>query len=126
MLDRARVPWLGWLLFGGAITAFAQDPFPNERSLQTETVRALSQRGADALAAGDSAQARAAFDQLLGIGRQARRLDLVWQAQRGLGRAALSAHDPLTAITHLEQSVAAYEEWRAAAPLESQIGRAHV
>ena len=53
------------------------------------------QLGADALAVDDAIQARAAFSQLLELGRKNSRLDLVWPAQHGLGRAALAAHDPL-------------------------------
>jgi len=112
MLIRKHVPWAGFLVFGFAITALGQGP-PIARMSAEQQVQALIQSGAHAIEVGDAPQARAAYHQLLQLGRENGRLDLVGQAQHGLGRAALAAHDPLTAIDHLEQSVAAYEQLRA-------------
>jgi len=110
MRNRKYVPWAGILVFGFAITPLAQAPVPLRQQPVDQQVQSLMQLGADALAVDDAIQARAAFGQLLEIGRKNSRLDLVWPAQHGLGRAALAAHDPLLAIEHLEQSVAASEQ----------------
>jgi len=110
MRNRNHVPWTGILVFGFAITTLAQEAVPLRQKPFDQLVQSLVQLGADALAVDDAAQARAAFNQLLAVGRETSRVDLVWQAQHGLGRAAIAAHDPLMAIEHLEQSVAAYEQ----------------
>jgi hypothetical protein len=120
MRNRRHVPLAAFLVSGFAITALAQDPSRTAPApARQQQVQALIQSGANAVEVGDSTQARVVYDQLLEIGRQDRRLDLVWQAQHGLGRAALAAHDPLTAIDHLDQSVAAYEQLRATSPTAS-------
>ena len=116
MRDRKYVPWAGVLLIGLTITTLAQGPVSLTEKPVDQRTRALRQLGADALAIDDAAQARAAFNQLLELGRETSRLDLVWQAQHGLGRAAIAAHDPLTAIEHLDQSVAVYEQSGDTAP----------
>jgi hypothetical protein len=114
MLNCRHVLWVGMLVFAFTIVTRAQDRPPAARpAAWQQLVPALVDAGAAAIAVGDATQARVVYNQLLAIGRDRRRLDLVWQAQHGLGRAALAAHDPLTAIDHLEQSVAAYEQWRA-------------
>jgi hypothetical protein len=115
MLNRKHLPWAGFLVCGFAITVFAQSPSPERTRVDQQQAQALIQSGANSVVVGDSTQARGAYNRLLEIGRDNGRLDLVWQAQHGLGRAALAAHDPLTAIAHLEQSVAAYEQWRGSA-----------
>ncbi len=110
MGNRKHLRWAGILVFGFAITTLAQGRVPSTRQAVDQQVQSLMQSGGDALAAGDASQARTTFNQLLELGRENSRLDLVWQAQHGLGRAALAAHDPLLSIEHLEQSAAAYEE----------------
>ncbi|MEO7132927.1 MAG: tetratricopeptide repeat protein, partial [Vicinamibacterales bacterium] len=110
MLNRKHVPWAGLVVCGFAITALAQVAVSPIQEPVERQVQALSQLGADALAAGDASQARGAFGQLLEISRENRRLDLMCRSQHGLGRAALAAHDPLMAIEHLEQAVEVYEQ----------------
>ena len=110
MRNRKHLRWAGILVFGFAITTLAQGPVPPTQKPVDQHVQSLMRSGGDALAAGDASQARTVFTQLLDVGRQNSRLDLVWQAQHGLGRAALAAHDPLLAIERLEQSAAAYEQ----------------
>jgi hypothetical protein len=122
MLNRKHVPWMGFVVCGFAITALAQAPVSPRQTPGEPQVQGLIQRGTDALEIGDASQARVAFGQLLELGRENRRLDLLWQAEHGLGRAALAAHDPAVAIEHLEQSVGDYEQSgdrSAAAPYRS-------
>lgn len=124
MFSRTHVPLAGLLVVAFALPALAQSPLPTTPRTAEQQVQALVQSGAHALEIGDGPQARAAYNELLAIGRKTSRVDLEWQAQHGLGRAALSAHDPLTAIDHLEHAVAAYERSRAAFPAESAPGDA--
>ena len=110
MPNRKHLRFSEILVFGFAISTLAQGRVPTTQPAVHQQGQSLMQSGRDALAAGDASQARTTFNQLLELGRENSRLDLVWQAQHGLGRAALAAHDPLLAIEHLEQSAAAYEQ----------------
>jgi len=110
MRNLKHVRWAGILVFGFAISAFAQVRVTRLQEPVDQQAQSLMQLGAGALAVDDAPRAREAFAQLLEIGRKNGRLDVAWQAHDGLGRAALAAHDPLLAIEHLEQSVAGYEQ----------------
>lgn len=100
---RTHVPWAGVLVCSFAITTFAQPPAAPTPAPRHQ-LEALLKSAAEAVAAGDSSQARDAYNQLLAAGRTNNDLDLVAQAQHGLGRAALAAHDPAAAIRHFQQA----------------------
>lgn len=81
-------------------------------------MQALTQLGIFYVMLGDAAKANRAYNQVLALGRRTGSLEDEWKAQFGLGRAALVAHDPDTAIAHLEQAVTVIERLRATVPAE--------
>jgi tetratricopeptide (TPR) repeat protein len=59
---------------------------------------------------GESRDAQRAFTTLLALAQKRRDITGEWRAEEGLGRTALKAHDPQTAITHLQRAVEIAEQ----------------
>jgi len=83
-----------------------------------EQVQTLTQLGIAYVMLGDAASATHAYNQVLELARRRSSLEDEWKAQLGLGRAALVAHDPETAINRLEHAVTVIERLRSTVPAE--------
>lgn len=83
-----------------------------------EQVQTLTQLGIAYVMLGDRDNANRAYHQVLELARRRGSLEDEWKAQFGLGRAALIAHDPDTAIAHLDQAVTVIERLRATVPAQ--------
>lgn len=98
-----------WLAEASARLASA----PNFEQIQT-----LTQIGMAYVMLGQPADAERTYARLLEMGRQRGSLEDEWKAQLGLGRAALVAHDPERAISHLEQAAELIERLRTTVPAQ--------
>jgi len=83
-----------------------------------EQVQTWTQIGISYNLLGDAAHARRAYHEVLALAAARGSKEDEWRGQFGLGRAALVAHDPATAVTHLQNAVDVIEQLRATVPAE--------
>ena len=83
-----------------------------------EQIQTLTQIGIANVMLGDASAANRAYNRILDMGRRRNSPEDEWVAQLGLGRSALIAHDPETAIGHLEQAVTLIERLRTTIPAQ--------
>ena len=83
-----------------------------------EQIQTLTQIGIANVMLGDATSANRAYNRVLEMGRRRNSLEDEWVAQFGLGRSALVAHDPGTAMVHLDRAVTVIERLRTTVPAQ--------
>ncbi|OFW43975.1 MAG: hypothetical protein A3J29_10020 [Acidobacteria bacterium RIFCSPLOWO2_12_FULL_67_14b] len=83
-----------------------------------EQIQTMQQIGMAYLMLADAGAAKAVYTRMLAAGRARNSLEDEWKAQLGLGRAAIAAHAPDVAATHLEIAARTIETLRTTVPAQ--------